>query len=141
LQSVPESNKVRVFIEHFPGLYTAGTGTFMHEIITLAGGKNIAAPIREWGRMTEEEVVGQAPDVILYTEGHTRQGNGTGLRKLILSRAAWKSIPAVKNRRVVGIDKDLISRPCPRLTRGLLAVSKVLYPERFRDIEVEGILK
>jgi iron complex transport system substrate-binding protein len=58
-----------------------------------------------------------------------------------MGRSAWANIPAIKNRRVIGIDKDIISRPCPRLTKGLVAVAGVLYPHRFEDIPGEYVLE
>lgn len=130
IQAIPDSTKVKVFIEHSPSLYTTGRGTFMHEIITLAGGTNIAGKIDGWGRMTEEEVLQANPDVILYLTGGNRK---TKLRELMLARKAWKNISAIKANRLYGIDKDIVSRPGPRLTKGLMSVAGVLYPELFRD--------
>ena len=131
VKTIPESARVKVFIEHFPGLYTTGKGTFMHEIIVLAGGINLAGEINGWGRMTEEEVLNANPDVILYLTGENQK---TQLRETILARKAWKNISAIKANRLYGIDKDIISRPGPRLTKGLLAVARALYPELFREV-------
>jgi iron complex transport system substrate-binding protein len=130
VKAMPDTAKVKVFIEHSPGLYTAGRGTFMHEIITLAGGVNIAGSINGWGRLTEEEVLHAQPDVILYTAGG-RQGKQ--LKDLILARKAWKNIPALQKGRIYEVDRDIISRPGPRLTKGLHLVAGVLYPELFEE--------
>src|SRR5690625_3288709 len=44
---IEEDEKQKVYIEYSPG-WTVGTGEFMHELIELAGGINIAADVEGW---------------------------------------------------------------------------------------------
>ena len=126
VQKIPLAQRPKVFIEHYPGLYTAGTGTFMHELITVAGGKNIASHIQGWGRLSEEIILVQNPDVILYTSGNANN-QGTILRDLIESRNHWKNLTAFKNKCIYGIHQDIISRPGPRLIQGLEKIYQMLH--------------
>jgi iron complex transport system substrate-binding protein len=132
IAAVAQNKKVSVFIEHYPGLYTAGRGTFMHELITMAGGLNIASTIKGWGRLNEEQIFHHNPDVILYTQGHKRQTTDN-LEHIIKARTTWAHIAAIKNKRVYGIDPDIISRAGPRLTTGLEAIARKLYPDSYAE--------
>ncbi|HHY98088.1 MAG TPA: cobalamin-binding protein [Firmicutes bacterium] len=113
------SKKVRVFVEIWnKPLMTAGPGTFIDEIIRLAGGENIAFDAKNpWPQFSEELVIQRDPEVILLT--------GNNLEE-VMGRATWRNISAVKNRRVYEINPDILVRPGPRLVDGLEEVARCL---------------
>ncbi|MCC3376900.1 ABC transporter substrate-binding protein [Cohnella sp. REN36] len=123
----PEEKK-KVYVEFSPG-WTVGKGEFMDEIITLAGGENVAGDTEGWNQINEETIVQRNPDVILFTQGVKDDKSGKTLEELIRGRSGWDQIQAIKDNRVIGLDQDLLSRPGPRLTQGLLAVAKAIYPD------------
>jgi iron complex transport system substrate-binding protein len=107
--------------------YTAGSGTFIDTMITLAGGHNIGQVLKDpYGQLSAEELVKQNPDVIILGDslyGVTVEAVG--------QRAGWASIAAVKNKAVYTFDDNLVSRPGPRLVDGLEQLAKLLHPDLF----------
>ncbi len=108
--------------------WTTGSGTFIDTLITMAGGQNVGAALKDpFAQMSSEEVVKQNPDIILLGDfkfGTTVESVG--------KRAGWNAIAAVKNNKVLPFDDDLASRPGPRLVDGLEALAKVLQPDLFK---------
>ncbi|WP_199615609.1 ABC transporter substrate-binding protein [Paenibacillus alkalitolerans] len=120
---LPEEEKRTVYIEFSPG-WTVGKGEFMDELITLSGGVNVADQ-DGWYEISEEKIIASNPDVILFGK------NVDGLEATIKGRAGWDKVEAIAQQRVFGIDDNLLSRPGPRVTQGLLEVAKSIYPEKF----------
>ncbi|GMK39308.1 ABC transporter substrate-binding protein [Paenibacillus sp. CCS19] len=120
-------DKKKMYIEFSPG-WTVGSGEFMDELITLAGGINIASDVAGWYQINEERIVADNPDVIMYTLDGMDNDSGKTIDQLIYSRTGWDQIKAVKDKQVIGVDGNLLSRPGPRITQGLLAISNALYP-------------
>ncbi|UJF34471.1 ABC transporter substrate-binding protein [Paenibacillus hexagrammi] len=123
----PESKK-KVYIEFSAG-WTVGSGEFMDELIQIAGGVNTAGDVKGWHQISEEKVIQQNPNVILFSKGVVDDKSGKSLDQIIRGRSGWDQIDAIKNNRVVGIDQNLLSRPGPRMTDGLVAMAKAIYPE------------
>ncbi|EKF1560759.1 ABC transporter substrate-binding protein [Listeria monocytogenes] len=107
----------KVWIEISPDLYTAGKGTFMNEMLELAGGTNV---VTESGFIpyNEEKVVELQPDIILSVYPDAKA--------TIQKRAAWKDIPALKNDKIYEMDANKLSRPGPRLLEGAADIQAVL---------------
>ncbi|MDQ7824308.1 MAG: cobalamin-binding protein [Candidatus Eremiobacteraeota bacterium] len=103
---------VRVFVEIWDSpLMTAGKETFFHDLITRAGGINVAASAASpYPRVGAEFVVEQDPEVIILT---------TSQREEVLRRSTWQSVSAVRSGRVHHIDPDIIARPTPRMIEAL----------------------
>jgi iron complex transport system substrate-binding protein len=118
-----------LFLFSLDGLNSAGPGTFIDDLITLAGGDNVAKSTgKEWPELSMEAVVAADPSVIVVLSGH---GGGalTPAKALATLRTQdkWKNIAAVKGGRVFVLDDDLITIPGPRLIDGLEALSKALH--------------
>lgn len=109
----------RVFIEVWnQPLMTAGPGSFMDELIVLAGGDNIAGDSpNPWPTFSEEEVIERDPEVILLT--------GYNLEE-VLGREAWQVTTALKNGHVYEVNPDLFSRTTQRLLDALANVIEIL---------------
>ncbi|MNZ78021.1 corrinoid ABC transporter substrate-binding protein [compost metagenome] len=97
-------------------------------MITLAGGVNVASDITGWSEINEENIIKANPDVILYAKSVVDENNQT-LADIIKGRGGWNQISAIKEDRVVGLDDNLLSRPGPRVTQGLIEVAKAIYPD------------
>ncbi|OQP05981.1 ABC transporter substrate-binding protein [Geobacillus sp. 46C-IIa] len=124
-KQIPADKQANVWIEVSPPpqLYTTGKGTFMDEMLKVISAKNVAGSLEGWPMVTEEQAVAYKPDVIITTYGGAKQ---------VLERAAWKDVPAVKNKRVYDVNTDLVSRPGPRLVEGVEELAKAIYPDVFK---------
>ena len=79
--TVKPEDKKKVYIEFSPG-WTVGSGEFMDELITTAGGVNIASDVPGWNQINEEKIIKDNPDVILYALNTTDE-KGNKLEDLI----------------------------------------------------------
>jgi len=108
--------------------WTAGPGSFVDELVRLAGGRNVAAHLdRPYAQVNAEAILSGKPDVILVMGvAESRERGLTRLR----SREGWSSLEPVRRGRVIdSIHADLLSRPGPRLVDGLEALARALHPE------------
>jgi iron complex transport system substrate-binding protein len=128
VKSVKQEAKKKVYVEFSAG-WTVGSGEFMDELITLSGGVNVAADMKGWYQISEEKIIQQNPNVILFTKDAIDEKSKKTLDQIIRERSGWNESDAIKNNRVIGLDGNLISRPGPRLTDGLLEMAKGIYPE------------
>lgn len=108
--------------------WTAGQGSFIDQLITLAGGQNVAGSLGEFAQISQEELIVQNPDVILL--GDALYGGITA--ESVAARPGWDAINAVKNNRTQPFNDDLVSRPGPRMVQGLEELAKILHPDLFK---------
>jgi len=109
--------RVLVVIQVNP-LWTAGGGTFMDDLVTRAGGINVGRAVPGYGPFSKEQVLANAPDVILGDPSVAPAFRADPL----LSR-----LSAVQRGRVYTLPPDLTSRPGPRLADGLVLVARALH--------------
>ncbi|EST52892.1 ABC transporter substrate-binding protein [Brevibacillus panacihumi W25] len=128
VQNVKAEEMKKVYLEFAPG-WTVGKGEFMDELITIAKGVNIAADTQGWNQINEEKILQENPDVILYASGMTDEQTGKKLEQIIQSRSGWNTITAIKEEKLYGMDENMLSRPGPRITKGLIEVAKAIYPD------------
>ncbi len=118
---VPISKRPRVFYgSASKQIWTAGMGSFLNEIISLAGGVNIAgnyAGPNGWLPVSPEFVVSQDPDIILVPY-YTPNG-GKAAVKAFSEYPAFKNLRAVKEGHVYAINGNIASQPNTKLV-GLL---------------------
>lgn len=128
-QKVSGEPEPTVFYEIYPDpLQTAGPGSFIHDAIQLAGGKNVAANTGEaYPTYSEEKLIKADPAHYLYGSLSGSTAGDIG------DRAAYSSLGAVEEGNVTEIDDDLISRPGPRIVDGVRQIAKALHPEQFEE--------
>ena len=124
--------KLRVFDEEdasdLTKLYTVGPGSFLHDLITLAGGTNVAAAAKTaYPTISAEEVVKADPDVIVLDDA----AFGTTVES-IAKRPGWAALSAVRNGRVYPLDANLMSRPGPRVAEAAATLARLVHPELFK---------
>lgn len=103
------------------GDYTAGGDTFVHKLITRAGGLNIAEDVSGWS-YSLEKLVEQDPDIILVNQYMLED---------FLATPPYDELTAVKNGRVYGINSDLIERQGFRNAEGIAVLAEIFYPDVF----------
>lgn len=125
---VPEEERKSVYFEISPApyLYSCGSDTYLHEMIELAGGKNVLSDQSGWLSVEGETVVAANPDVIFtnvnYTEAPVDE---------ILGREGWAGVDAVANGNVYYIDNMASSLPNQNIVKAVEQMAKALYPECF----------
>jgi len=111
--------RVLVVVSTAP-LWSAGAHTFVGDLITRAGGINVAAGLNNYAPYSREAVLAAQPDVVLV---------GKYDRAVFLKDPAMRALAAVKLGRVYTIaDENIITRPGPRLGDGLLTIAHLLHP-------------
>lgn len=123
VQALPAEKGLRVYWEIWnePPM-SVGPGSFVHELIELAGGKNIFADAgKDYPSVSAEVVIERDPEVIFI--GHMGSTPAD-----IGQRPGWANITAVKKGRLYAdINEDLVYRPGPRLIDGLEEIYNRLY--------------
>ena len=135
LGDLSEDQKPRVYFGSYkPPFFSPGTGTFLHDLVVLAGGRNIAAgaPIR-WPQLSMEQIVAKNPDIIVCAfqpgKGMWVEGNTAGDR--FRERREWQQVNAVRNGRIHVANDDMFLRPTPRLRLALEMLAAWFHPGRF----------
>jgi iron complex transport system substrate-binding protein len=125
IKHINKRDRVKVFIEiwHEP-LMTAGAGSFIDELVILAGGINVAHEVRRpYSIFSAEKVIDFNPGCIIMTYMDKEAS-----LKLAETRFGWNRIEAVRNKRVFNdINPDTLLRPGPRITEGLKELYKRFY--------------
>jgi iron complex transport system substrate-binding protein len=97
-------------------LMSAGPGSFIDELLRLAGLINIVPQtLGRYPRINPELLTQANPDLILLPSSTSAEQD----RLNILQRPAWQSVPAVAQRRVHLISGDVVSRCGPRMLDAL----------------------
>lgn len=108
--------------------FTVGPGSFIHELIEVAGGENIAAGAGSpYPQLSAEELVRADPEVIVL--GDADYGVTP---EQVAARPGWGGITAVRTGRIHPISGSLVSRPGPRVAEAAEAYARILHPEAFR---------
>ena len=106
-------------------IVSVGTHTFIDELITTAGGRNLAAGSTPYPRFSREQVVALEPEVIIITS----MTRGQDFEPVRDEWNQWGSLPAVRNHRVYIVESNLFDRPSPRLVEGLELLARLIHPE------------
>lgn len=109
-------------------IVSAGTPTFIHELITLAGGTNLARGPIPYPRFSKEMVIDLRPEVIIITS----MARQTVFEAVKREWQQWEGLPAVKNKRIYLVDSNVLDRPTPRLVDGLELLARLIHPEGFK---------
>ena len=105
------------------GDFTAGGDTFIHELLEMAGGNNIARDAQGWA-FSLEKIVEADPEIMICSMYYDMKA---GLE----SADGYKDLNAVKNGNLYVFDNNMVDRQGPRLAKGLMAFAKIIHPELF----------
>lgn len=123
-------HRPRVFFQiGISPIVSVGTNTFTHELIVLAGGKNLAQGPVPYPRYSQEMVLGLAPEVFIISS----MARGEVFERVKNKWSRWTNLPAVKNDRICLVDSNILDRPTPRMVDGLELLVKIIHPELFEE--------
>ena len=101
-------------------VYTIGAGSFLDELLTIAGGTNIYADRKEPSpQVSLEDVIARDPRIIL--------AGASGKSSLTVS-PLWQGVRAVREHRVFVIDTNLVGRPSVRAGEAAASIARLLHP-------------
>lgn len=98
------------------GDFSAGKDTYINEIITLAGGDNIAKNSMNWSFSTEE-LFAKQPDYIFVRKEDSAS---------FVNTHPYTELKAVKNKKVYGIESELMDIQTPRSIEAIEFISRVI---------------
>jgi iron complex transport system substrate-binding protein len=123
--------RVVLVVDRTPGtlrdLYTATDGSFLAELVGIAGGR-IAVPRVESGytKLKKEDLLAADPDIILdFVHGPKSRFAGDPLE-------AWREMPelkAVRTKRVEGLNQDFVAHASQRMVQTAALFARLIHPE------------
>jgi len=108
-------------------IVSVGTNTYIHELITRAGGKNLAEGRVPYPRYSREQVLALSPEILIITSMARKRV----FEKVKAEWSRWSDLPAVRDNRIVLVDSNILDRPTPRMVDGLELLVRVIHPELF----------
>jgi iron complex transport system substrate-binding protein len=104
--------------------FTAGDGTFIHEIIETAGGDNVAANAGITGyREISDEVVAQRDPRWIVVPGDAP----------LPEREPFPSTTAYRENQTLSVNPNYMNQPAPRVVVPMLKIARALHPEAFEN--------
>lgn len=98
------------------GDWTSGGNTFISEVLTMAGGSNIAEDQDGWS-YSRELLVAKQPDLIIVNRG---------LKDEFLTLPIYKDLTAAQRGHVFEIDENILVRQGPRQIEALEEIHKIM---------------
>jgi len=101
-------------------LITVGSGSFMSELVDIAGATNVYSDINgPSGPISLEDVARRDPDFILAGPIGAAQINGD---------PRWRIVRAARDKKILVVDTTLVARPAVRLGEAAVSLARLLHP-------------
>lgn len=126
--------RVLCVVDRVPGtlrdLYTASKGSFIEQLIEVAGGESIAPPARAgWGKLQKEAVVALDPEIIIDLMMQKPEG-----QLAEDTQAVWgelSNLRAVREGRVYAIRDPSVLHPSQFVADAARRFAELIHPEAF----------
>lgn len=101
-------------------LLTIGGGSYLSQLVEIAGGHNVFADLPAPSpQVSFEEVLRRNPDAVL---------GGPGATSTMRRTPRWQSLPAVRDGRMLVTDTALLGRPGVRLGEAAVSLARLFHP-------------
>lgn len=119
-------DRPRVFYELGiePEIFGPAPGSFVADMVSLAGGEPITTTDPAVFSISLERLVTEDPEVIILGDA----AYGVCPQDLA-TRPGWVAMTAVRDGRVRPVDDIVVTRPAPRLAEGLAALALAIHPD------------
>jgi iron complex transport system substrate-binding protein len=121
----------RVYCEAWPNPRISSP-PWVAEVVDICGGEMVVAAGE---KVSDEQVAEARPEVIVLAWAATGEKSDPEQSYKV---AAWKDVPAIRNRRVYVIRDEFLNTPGPPLVRGALELFKILH-SRSEDDNAEAL--
>ena len=128
VESAVEGTESPTVFYAMSGGYTAGNGTFIHELISTAGGTNLAAAagISGYAQISSETILNRDPDYIVVSSPNPASVENP--KTLLPDSSALRQTTAYRQGNVVVVNSNYVSQPAPRIVRPLTAIAEAIHP-------------
>ena len=117
-------------------------------LILAAGAYDVSARLLEENLTVDDGwVARKQPDVIVKVVGSDilgRHAAGTGAAKrtyeALLRREGWAGIPAVRQKRVLLLSREMLETPYMQVA-AMLALDKIFRPDLFEDVDLDEAIR
>lgn len=123
--------RVVLIVDRTPGtlrdLYTATDGSYLAELIGIAGGRVAVPPVASgYTKLRKEDLLAADPDIILdFIQGPKSRFAGDPIE-------AWQEMPelkAVRAHRVYGVNEDFVPHASQRMVQTAELFGRLIHPE------------
>lgn len=115
--------KVLAIIGNNP-LIVVGGGTFIDDIMKQAGAENIAGSSRAaYPQYSFENLMKENPEYLIVPRGVITE-------KELLRDPRWRQLSAVREKKILVIDADILSRPGPRVIDAVEEIAHFIYGKK-----------
>ncbi|MBI2854017.1 MAG: cobalamin-binding protein [Chloroflexi bacterium] len=128
--STSQRPRVLMVIWHDP-IWTAGNSTLDNDLITRAGGTNIASDLNKYQTLALEKVIERDPEIVIVVTGHGDEKDTSFLWAKSEPRLANISARRNSPPKVFQANADITTRSTPRAIDGLETLAKLIHPELF----------
>ncbi|MFC6769278.1 PGF-CTERM-anchored ABC transporter substrate-binding protein [Natrinema soli] len=127
-RTLEETDRPLAYYEMGDG-YTAGSGTFIDEVLTTAGVENLAAEvgIQSYGQTNPETVVDENPDWIIYPDDRDEPP----------IHESVQATTAYQNDNVLAVNANYMSQPAPNLVYAVVDIVETVHPEAYAEASAE----
>ena len=106
----------------------AGPGTFIDEMIVVAGGTNALSDAAAlWPSVSIEDVLARQPDVVIVS---TATESAEQILANLRTRPGWRTLSAVHDNRVHIVDAGLMNRPGPAMIDAVRILADAIHSEQ-----------
>ena len=114
-------------------LYAVGKGTFLDELLTVAGGENVlSANMAKYPKISKEFIISKSPEIIIEV-GPMSKLSEVELKKRRNDWGRFSTIRAVQNNHIYFISADHILIPGPRLLSSIDKLTRTIHPNLFSE--------
>ena len=112
-------------------VYASGGTGFLHDMLTIAGGRNVFADMqRESVQASSELIIARRPEVIVELRVGAMPDDQRARELDVWHRLT--SVPAVRSNRVFLLTDERTVIPGPRVAEGAELIARALHPEAFK---------
>ncbi|MDR0446221.1 MAG: ABC transporter substrate-binding protein [Oscillospiraceae bacterium] len=111
-----------------PAAYSFGNGTFLNEMIEIAGGENIFSDMDSWLAVSEEQVIARNPEVIFTNVIYIENSVGE-----ILSRESLADTTAVTEENVYYVDNYSSSLANEYILTAIHQMAEAMHPDLWKN--------
>jgi iron complex transport system substrate-binding protein len=117
-------------------MMVAWRGTFVDELLDVAGAANAYPKTADWPTLSPQAVIGLGPEVVIVN-ATAEDAAPDRLEAVRRAWANWASVPAVKAGRVHVLTETFLTIPGPRVVQAAAVLAEAIHPE-LRGATPEG---